>query len=110
MRKNIFMRPFPLVLCLALVGCETSKHANDPRVKGTEQSVYKIGVETLNYLDYIDQYPRDEDTEKYLPVITLNGHPIPDKEQNSPIPGAGVPPEVERLLSPGPRLARPGGS
>jgi hypothetical protein len=100
------MRTLPLLICLALAGCETSKHANDPRAKGTEQSIYQIGQFKLNYLDYIDQYPRDKDTERYLPVITLNGEPIPDAEKGLPIAGAGVPPEIERLLSPGPGFAQ----
>lgn len=53
-----------LVLALAASGCATkSKYAGDPRA----------AVVGPAYLDYIDQYPRDRDTQYYYPGFGVSG-------------------------------------
>jgi hypothetical protein len=51
-------------LALLAAGCSSpSKYAHDPRA----------AVVGPDYLDYIDQYPRDLDTQYYYPVLTEGG-------------------------------------
>ena len=53
-----------LVLALAASGCATkSKYAGDPRA----------AVVGPAYLDYIDRYPRDWDTQYYYPLFGVSG-------------------------------------
>jgi hypothetical protein len=50
------------IMAIVLVGCSTpSKHANDPRA----------AVVGPDYLDYIEQYPMDRDTQYYYPHFGL---------------------------------------
>jgi hypothetical protein len=53
-----------LALGLAASGCATSsKYVNDPRA----------AVVGPDYLDYIDQHPRDKDTQFYYPLFDVRG-------------------------------------
>jgi hypothetical protein len=54
-----------VIMAVALVatGCSTSKYANDPRA-------FLVGPD---YLDSIDQFPRDHDTQFYYPLFSVNG-------------------------------------
>jgi hypothetical protein len=54
-----------VVLGLVATGCSTSsKYVNDPRA----------AVVGPAYLDYIDQYPRDRDTQFYYPLFAVSGY------------------------------------
>jgi hypothetical protein len=56
-----------LILALALVGsgCTTSsKYVNDPRAAAVGPA----------YLDYIDEYPRDRDTQFYYPLFGVRDY------------------------------------
>lgn len=60
------MKPISFVLLgLLAAGCsfKTSRFAHDPRA----------AVVGPAYLDYINQYPRDRDTQYYYPVLTERG-------------------------------------
>lgn len=53
-----------VVLALVAAGCSTgSKYVNDPRA----------AVVGPAYLDYIDQHPRDRDTQFYYPLFGVSG-------------------------------------
>jgi len=53
-----------LAVVLIFAGCSTpSKYADDPRAAS-------VGPD---YLDYIDQHPRDRDTQYYYPLFGVSG-------------------------------------
>lgn len=57
-------RGLPVALAALLVaGCAQSRFTNDPRAA-------LVGPD---YLDYIEQYPRDRDTQYYYPDFTVAG-------------------------------------
>lgn len=57
---------WPLVLVTVLAaGCAQSRFQNDPRA----------AVVGPDYLDYIEEYPRDRDTQYYYPGFTVDGLP-----------------------------------
>jgi hypothetical protein len=76
-----------LILSLALLGagCTTSKYANDPRA-------FLVGPD---YLDYIDNNPRDRDTQYYYPVLKVDGYAA----TNLPQPKASAPATVAALMT-----------
>ena len=84
----VLMKADMLVALVVILtaGCtQPSRHLNDPRA----------AVVGPVYLDYIDQYPRDRDTQYYYPAFTLHGL------TNWADPLAGRPsaasPDVQRL-------------
>ncbi len=82
------MKPLSiLVLALIAAGCTTtSKYADDPRAAA-------VGPD---YLDYIDQHPRDQDTQFYYPLFGVSG--ITD-DVDSTLPATESDSEFKALLT-----------
>ena len=79
--------PIALVAVLA-AGCAPSRFQNDPRAA-------LVGPA---YLDYIEQYPRDQDTQYYFPLFRVDGMTNRAELLASTQPGGAA--GFQRLLTP----------
>jgi hypothetical protein len=81
------------LIAILLTGCAAeSRFTNDPRA----------AVVGPAYLDYIEEFPRDLDTQYYYPVLTVRDGLPQTPAANLP---SALPPEVDRLMMTRPHAA-----